>query len=183
MHLKAPTVLALLALIGCAGSGGGCGTSCGGALVTKDKDGRPIAFAGSKLDNVAQVRITKNGFNFLNAQHLNDLLANLNGSADSAVSIPCTERHIGLDLCGLPFGIGTEFTSVFIGDSNFDGVCGSGEGPKAHIKFKDVTWGLDQTNQILRAKLLAHVWTDPIYIRTKEAHSSLCNGTTPVQAR
>jgi MYXO-CTERM domain-containing protein len=179
----AAAALAILALVGCSGgSGSGCGSSCGGALKTTDNNGQPIKFIGQKLDNVAQVRITKSGFDFLNAQHLNDLLTNLNGNAP-AISIPCIRQNIGLSLCGLPLGIGTEFNAIYIGDTDFSGTCTAGEGPLAHINFKQVTWGFDQTNQILKGKLMAHIWTDPIYIRTEEAHSSLCGGNSPVQAR
>ena len=141
--------LAIVALVGCSGgTGASCGSSCGGAFKTQDSNGKPIVFTGSKLPNVASVRITRSGFNFLNATHLNELLTNLNGNAP-AIAIPCTEQQIGLKLC--VGSIGTEFTSVFIGDNNFDNSCVTGTSPQAHISFKEVTWGLDTTNQIIEA--------------------------------
>lgn len=78
-------LFAALAALGCpGGSGGGCGSSCGGAFKTKNPDGTPIKFTGSRLDNAAQVRITSSGLGFLDAAHLNDVIASLNG--DSSLS-------------------------------------------------------------------------------------------------
>ncbi len=51
-------LVAALVAVGCSGgNGGGCGSSCGGAFKTKNPDGTPIKFTGSRLDNVAQVRV------------------------------------------------------------------------------------------------------------------------------
>src|SRR2546423_1412375 len=48
------TALAIVALAGCSGgTGASCGSSCGGAFVTKNPDGTPIKFVGTKLTNVA----------------------------------------------------------------------------------------------------------------------------------
>ncbi len=174
-------VLAILFLAGCAGgAGNSCGSSCGGAFVTKDVNGAPIVFSGQRLDNVAQLRVTQSGFAFLNADHLNNILTSLNGSTP-ALGIPCTHINTSpfpLNVCPV-----TEFDGVFIGDSNFDGSCTTADDTLAHITFKDATWGFDKADQILRMKLTAHIFTDPIYIRTDEAHSSLCSGNSPIQAR
>src|SRR6266851_5134749 len=72
---------AALIAAGCSGGGGGCGSSCGGAFKTVDDQGRPFPTPGDRLDNVAQVRLTKSGFDFLNAAHLNEVLASLNGES------------------------------------------------------------------------------------------------------
>jgi hypothetical protein len=73
---------AALVAVGCSGgTGGGCGTSCGGAFRTKDDQGHPIKFNGTRVDNAAQVRLTQSGFNFLNASHLNDIVGALNGES------------------------------------------------------------------------------------------------------
>src|SRR5207253_6124875 len=79
---------AALVAVGCSGgSGGGCGSSCGGAFKTVDSQGHPFKFTGTRLDNVAQVRLTKSGFNFLNASHLNDILGAIKNG--EGLSIPC----------------------------------------------------------------------------------------------
>lgn len=175
---------AALVAVGCSSSGGGCGGSCGGAFKTRDAQGRAIVFTGSKLDNVAQVRVTRKGFDFLNATHLNDLIGDLNNSTSGGLSLPCIDAGVLLNACG--FGTGFHF-SLIAGDANFNGVCDPGEGTPLHMSFKDVSWTLlpstASTAGTLRAHIISHVKTGDIYIRTREAHSSLCSGNTPIQAR
>jgi len=61
---------AALVAAGCSGStGGGCGSSCGGAFKTVDASGAPIRYTGTRIANVAQVRLTRSGFTFLDAGH------------------------------------------------------------------------------------------------------------------
>ena len=176
-------VLAILLVAGCTtGGSGGCGGSCGGAFVTHlPPDGGPaVQFVGTKLDNVAQIRITQSGLSFFNKDTLNTVLANLNGGAGGAgLSSPCTDKLPKIDLCGI--GI-TKFEGI-VGDANFNGKCDPGEGAPLSVVFNKIDWGLDQDHQILRARLNANIFTE-VYIRTKEAHSTLCDGdTAPIQAR
>ena len=179
---RSPLVLALaLIAAGCAGSGGGCGGSCGGAFKTVDAQGRPFKFTGSKLDNVAQVRVTKSGFDYLNATHLNEILSSLSGS----VRIPCVgPSQVFKCTAGVQ-------VSVVAGDTNFNGTCDPDEATPLSITFKDVSWILDPASKTLRAHLVTHIKTGDIYVRTVEAHSCICGGTvfcssheySPIQAR
>lgn len=189
-------LVVVLIVAGCSGSGPSCGSSCGGVFVTKDGDGKPLQFDGTRLSNVAQVRVTKSGFNFLNEKHLNDLLGQLNG-ADGGFNIPCKdfqqkdnpdggapfEGPPFIDLCSIPF-VGTQF-SMMMADSNFNDVCDPGEGAPLRLSFKSLSWTLNPDTHILSAHILAHVKTDAIYLRTREAHSSFvfCNSMQPIQAR
>lgn len=177
-------LVAALVAVGCSSSGGGCGGSCGGAFKTKDAQGHPIVFTGSKLDNVAQVRVTRAGFDFLNATHLNDLIGDLNAGTSSGLSLPCVDGGVLLNACG--FGTGFHF-SLIAGDTNFNGVCDAGESTPLHMTFKDVKWTMippaGSSTGTLRAHIIAHVKTGDLYIHTKEAHSTLCSGNTPIQAR
>jgi len=165
---------AALIAVGCSGStGGGCGTGCT-AFKTKDANGLPIVYHGSRLDNVAQVRLTKSGFNFLNATHLNSILSDLNNGTAGGFTFPCTGpiAPSALDLCSI--GV-TRFTFM-IADEDFNNVCGSSEGAKLYMDFKDVSWVLDSANNILRAHLIAHIHTGDIYVHTVEDHSTICSG-------
>src|SRR5207253_1024696 len=108
---------AALVAAGCSGSGSGCGSSCGGAFETADSQGRPFRFAGQRLDNAAQLRVTRSGLDFLDATHLNGLLAALNASG-SDLAIPCFDAGTVLS-CGQTLGL-TQITAV-AGDSNFNG--------------------------------------------------------------
>jgi MYXO-CTERM domain-containing protein len=177
-------LVAVLLAVGCSSSGGGCGGSCGGAFKTKDAQGHPIVFTGSKLDNVAQVRVTRAGFDFLNASHLNDLIGDLNAGTSGGLSLPCVDAGTLLNAC---IGSTGFHFSLVAGDTNFNGVCDAGESTPLHMSFKDVKWTLlpstASTAGTLRAHIISHVKTGDIYIRTKEAHSSLCSGNTPIQAR
>src|SRR5437764_5219178 len=88
---------AALVAVGCSGgSGGGCGSSCGGAFKTVDNQGHPFKLNGTRLDNVAQVRLTKSGFNFLDATHLNDVLGQF---SSGTLSVPCIEKPISTNTC------------------------------------------------------------------------------------
>src|SRR5512141_2495563 len=90
---------AALVAVGCSGgTGGGCGSSCGGAFKTKDDQGNPIKYTGTRLSNVAQVRVTQSGFSFLNAEHLNDVIGQLNASA-GGLKIGCIDAGTLLDVC------------------------------------------------------------------------------------
>src|SRR6185436_2059597 len=73
--------LAVFIAAGCSGGGGGCGSSCGGAFRTADDHGNKIIYNGDRLSNVAQVRLTKSGFDFLDAKNLNSILGALNGDS------------------------------------------------------------------------------------------------------
>ncbi len=183
-HIRFILAAALVA-VGCSSSGGGCGGSCGGAFKTKDAQGHPIVFTGSKLDNVAQVRVTRAGFDFLNAAHLNDLIGDLNAGASGGLSLPCIDGGPPLlNACVVSTGF---YFSVVAGDNNFNGVCDPGETTPLHMTFKDVKWTLlpasGSTPGTLRAHIISHVKTGDLYLRTKEAHSTLCSGNTPIQAR
>ena len=175
---------AALVAVGCSSSGGGCAGSCGGAFKTKDGAGKPFVFTGSKLDNVAQVRVTRAGFDFLNAAHLNDLIGDLNAGTSGGLSLPCVDAGVLLNAC-----VGTTgfHFSLVAGDTNFNGVCDPGEATPLHMTFKDVKWTMippaGSTPGTLRAHIVAHIKTGDIYIRTKEEHSTLCPGNTPIQAR
>lgn len=171
---------ALLLAVGCAGSGSSCGSSCGGAFKTTDAQGRPFKYTGDRNSNFAQVRISQAGFNFLNAGTLNDLLAGIN-SQGNLLNIPCFETP---ELNGCLGGF-LDITKVraLIGDSNFDAACTAADGTPITMTFKEVTWSMDAANQLLKAKIIAHIKSGALYFRTKEAHSSLCSGTTPIQAR
>lgn len=167
---------AALVAAGCSG-GGGCGTSCGGAFKTVGDQGHPIRFTGARLDNVAQVRLTRSGFNFLNASHLNEILGALNSGA--GLSMPCIEKDNLLDACLGSFGL--RF-SILAGDTNFDGSCDGADATPLHIAFKDVSWILVPPST-LRAHIVMHLKTGDIYLRTKEEHSTLCGGTSAIQLR
>ncbi len=311
---------AALIAAGCSGGGGGCGSSCGGAFKTVDDQGRPFPTPGDRLDNVAQVRLTKSGFDFLNAAHLNEVLASLNGesairqtftapaginaavfwyravcpgnvahgwatatlqdntastvttvlprtcsntgswtqvtapltekhsytltlanhdaddaagptftfyddvsvtgpsnpikngtfevgslagwgsagtaeidrlphsggyaaqvgSSSPGVSIPCIDAGTLFNLCS-PFNITR--VHLIAGDENFNGVCDPGDKTPLHITFKDVSWTLDPIHNALKAHLVMHLKTGDIYLRTVEEHSSICRGTSAIQAR
>ena len=171
---------AALVAVGCSGgSGGGCGSSCGGAFVTQNPDGTPIHYTGDKLSNVAQVRVTKSGFNFLNATHLNDILSALNNGAAGGFTIPCIDAGTLLDVCS-PLSI-TRF-SALVADQNFDDTCNAGEGAKLFMNFKQVSWIMDAPNNTLKAHMLTHIESGDIYVRSKEDHSSICGGY-PAQFR
>ena len=173
-----PVALALLVLAGCAGTTD-CGGSCGGAFVTKEADGGVVEWGlRQKIDNVASVRVTKAGFTFLNADHLNKLIKNLNDNV-VPVKVPCTDLGTLVEICTL---VDIKF-SALVGDTNFNGVCDANEGANVKIVFRDVTWGMDTVNQQLRARVVAHIETDDVYVRTKEAHSTLCGGNSPILGR
>jgi hypothetical protein len=320
---------AALVAVGCSGgTGGGCGNSCGGAFRTKDDNGKPIKYTGTRLDNVAQLRVTTSGFTWLNAAHLNDVVGALNG--DSSISqsfkapdtasklsfwyrVTCPTQtghgyasaalhdnvedttatvliqtcsstgawaqitpvslkpkhtytlflsnHDGADVSTATYtdyddvavttspapakpiianggfetnglesweAAGTaELTSaaphsgassarvgktspgfsipcidagtllnaclgstgfhfhVLAGDSALSGnldTCKTEKTP-LHLTFKDVSWALDPTHNVLKAHLVMHLQTGDIYVRTVEEHSTLCNGTSAIQAR
>ena len=163
---------AALVAVGCSGgTGGGCGSSCGGAFVTTNPDGTPFHYTGDRLSNVAQVRLTRSGFNFLNATHLNDILSALNNGAAGGFTIPCIDAGTVLDACvgtaGLHF-------SAMVADQNFNNVCDAGEGAKLYMTFKDVSWIMDAPNNTLKAHILAHIQTGDIYVHSKEDHSIIC---------
>ncbi|HUJ26786.1 MAG TPA: hypothetical protein VLW85_12255 [Myxococcales bacterium] len=165
---------AALVAVGCSGgTGGGCGSSCGGAFVTQNPDGTPFHYTGDKLANVAQVRVTRSGFNFLNATHLNDILTALNNGAAGGFTIPCIDAGT---LFHLDLGIACFNFSAMVADQNFNDVCDSGEGAKLFINFKNVSWTMDAPNNTLKAHILAHINTGDIYVHSKEDHSILCNG-------
>ena len=170
---------AALVAVGCGSSGGGCAGSCGGAWKTIPAP-QLTAAKSSRLDNVAQLRVTQSGFNFLNETHLNQLIGNLNG-ASGGLGVPCVDLKVLTDTCFGNFGL---HFSAIAGDTNFNGVCDAGETTPVHITFRKLTWGLDPTNQQLKAHLVAHIETGDIYLHTKEAHDTLCNGPVePIQAR
>ena len=165
---------AALFAVGCSGSsGGGCGSSCGGVFKTVDDSGNPIRFTGSRLANVAQVRVTKSGFSFLNADHLNDIIGALNSGTSGGFTIPCIDAGTLLDAC--VGTVGFHFSAI-VADQNFNNTCDTGEGGKLFLNFKDVTWTLDPANNILNAHLLTHIRTGDIYVHTKEDHSTICSG-------
>jgi hypothetical protein len=316
---------AALIAVGCSGgTGGGCGSSCGGAFKTADAQGNPIKYTGSRLDNVAQVRVTRSGFNFLDATHLNDILSTLNGDsslsqsftapagtntlsfwyrvvcpgsllhgwatatlrdttahstavllaptctntgsfvqvstplvaghkyhlvlsnhdgndsagptysyfddvavsgtttadpiqnggfegglgfwtssgstqlsntrhggADSAqvgttspgVKVPCVDAGEVFNACNVLGFLDITKVNLLAGDENFNMACDPGEGTPLHITFRDVRWILDPARSVLKAHLIMHLKTGDIYLRTREEHSSLCNGTSAIQAR
>ena len=193
---------AALVAVGCSGgSGGGCTSSCGGAFKTKDAQGNPIVYTGTRLSNVAQVRVTQSGFTFLNAQHLNDILTQLNASS-GALSIGCIDAGTLFNACGVLGFIDITKVHLLAGDEAFTGnpkACTGDPGdpnhvppipptPKEagtplHITFKDVTWAMDPVNNVLKAHLVMHLKTGDMYIRTVEEHSSLCGKTSAIQAR
>ena len=188
---------AALVAVGCSGgTGGGCGSSCGGAFVTKDANGNPIHYTGSRLPNVAQVRITQSGFSFLNATNLNDIVGQLNANS-GGLKIGCIDAGTLLSVCS-PINV-TQF-HVLAGDEGFYGTvknCVGDPGDPAHgiaptpaeagtplhITFKDVQWGLDPTNNVLKAHIVMHLKTGDLYVRTVEEHSTLCSATSAIQAR
>ena len=166
---------AALVAVGCSGStGGGCASSCGGVFKTVDSSGNPIHYTGTRLANVAQVRLTRSGFTFLNANHLNDILGALNSGTAGGFTIPCTPAPNPLvNAC-----VGTTgfyFTAI-VGDENFNDVCDPGEGAKLNMTFKDVSWALDPTRNTLKAHLVTHLKTGDLYVHTLEDHSIICNG-------
>jgi MYXO-CTERM domain-containing protein len=198
--LRRPALAALLLAAGCAGSGSGC-SSCGGAFKTtgvgSDGPNTPYRFQGPRIDNGAQVRLTRSAFDqLLSAPALNQVLANLGaaglsvpclgpaavGGADPLPSF-CACKSCPAGSTQLPgnFLDLTKF-GLIIGDANFDGVCSPGESTPVTLQFKQVTWSLDPANQLLKAKIVLHVKA-ALYLRTLEAHSSLCSGTTPIQGR
>ena len=186
--------------MGCSGgSGGGCGSSCGGAFKTKDDQGKPIVYTGTKLSNVAQVRVTKSGLAFLNADHLNDVISQLNNNA-GGLKIGCIDAGQIFNACGILGFIDITRVHLLAGDEQLTGDpkrCTGDAGDPAHgipptpqepgtpihITFKDVTWALDPTNNVLKAHLVMHLKTGDMYIRTVEEHSSLCGSTSAIQAR
>jgi MYXO-CTERM domain-containing protein len=196
--------------VGCSGTGSSCGSSCGGAFKTvgvgTDGPNVPYRYAGSTLDNVAQVRITKSAFDSLfSAGSLNDVLAGLGNT----LAVPCFDpkHHDPADTahpnscgvgtlpsfcactsCGncstnLPGGfVDISKFGLIIGDANFNGVCDAGETTPVDLKFKQVAWTLDAGSQMLKAKIILHIKA-ALYLRTIEAHSSFCTNTTPIQGR
>jgi hypothetical protein len=140
--------------------------------------GAPFKFTGTRLDNVAQVRLTRSGFNFLSASHLNDILAALN---PGTLAIPCSDVPIKANTCFLGNTLGTKFEAL-IGDNNFSGACEQSERTPVQLQFKSVTWQLEPASQALHVALVVHVKTGDIFVRTKEEHSTLCGGTSPIQA-
>lgn len=182
---------AALVAVGCSGgTGGGCGSSCGGAFKTKDDQGNPIRYTGTKLSNVAQVRVTQSGFSFLNADHLNDVISQLNASS-GGLKIGCIDAGTLLDVCS-PIDV-TRF-HVLAGDEQFKGTVADCVGDSAHgiaaepgtplhITFKDVTWSMDPAHNTLNAHIVMHLKTGDLYVRTIEEHSTLCGATSAIQAR
>ena len=188
---------AALVAVGCSGgTGGGCASSCGGAFKTTDDQGNPIKYTGTRLANVAQLRVTQSGFSFLNAEHLNDVIGQLNASA-GGLKIGCIDAGTLLDVCS-PLDV-TRF-HVLAGDEQFTGdpkQCTGDAGDPAHgipptpaepgtplhITFKDVTWAMDPANNVLKAHLVMHLKTGDLYVRTVEEHSTLCGDTSAIQAR
>jgi|GEM_PF-1929371 len=172
-------LVAALVAVGCGSSGGGCGGSCGGALKAIPAPVLTAAKTG-RLDNAAQLRVTKSGFNFLDEKHLNEILARLNGAA-SGFGVPCADLGVVTDVCA--GSIGLHFSAI-AGDTNFNNQCDPGETTPLHLTFKKLAWNLDPASQQLRAQLVAHLKTGDIYLHTKEAHDSLCGGPVePIQAR
>jgi hypothetical protein len=165
--------------VGCSGSGGGCDSSCGGVFSTTDGNDNPIKFTGTRLDNVAQLRVTASGFSFLNAAHLNDIFLQLSKSA--SLAIPCFGPEQVVQ-CSSTFGL-TE-ANVLIGDTNFNAQCDATDTTPIHATFKNVSWSLDPAHNALRAHILLHLKTGDLYVRTLERHSSLCSdSSSPIQAR
>ncbi|TMA22311.1 MAG: hypothetical protein E6J88_14450, partial [Deltaproteobacteria bacterium] len=157
---------AALVAVGCSGgSGGGCGSSCGGAFKTKDDQGKPIVYTGTKLSNVAQVRVTKSGLAFLNADHLNDVISQLNNNA-GGLKIGCIDAGQIFNACGILGFIDITRVHLLAGDEQLTGDpkrCTGDAGDPAHgipptpqepgtpihITFKDVSWALDPANNVL----------------------------------
>ena len=165
---------AALVAVGCSGStGGGCGSSCGGVFKTVDASGAPIHYTGTRLANVAQVRLTKSGFAFLNADHLNDILGALNSGTSGGFTIPCIDAGTVLDAC--VGSTGFHFSAI-VADQNFNNTCDAAEGGKLYLSFKDVAWSLDAANNVLKAHIVTHIKTGDIYVHTKEDHSTICGG-------
>ena len=144
------------------------------------------------------MRITRSGLTFLNAEHLNDVLGQLNGNS-GGLKIGCTDAGTLLNVCS-PLNI-TRF-HLLAGDEEFtgdpdrcNGKAGDPNhvppippipaeaGTPLHITFKDVSWTLDPTGNVLKAHLVMHLKTGDIYLRTVEEHSSICSGTSALQAR
>src|SRR4051812_27619494 len=182
---------AVLLAVGCSGGSGGCGTSCGGAFRTQDDQGKAVVYTGDRLPNVAQVRITRSGLAFLNADHLNDVITQLNNST-GALKINCIDAGQIFNACGILGFLDITRIHLLAGDSQLTGnpdkckgTNGQAQEPGTpiHIQFKDVSWALDPVNNVLRAHLVMHLKTGDLYIRTTEAHSSLCGSTSPIQAR
>ena len=174
-------LVAALVAAGCSSSGG----SCGGSFKTRDGQGHPIVFTGSKLDNVAQVRVTRQGFDFLNAAHLNDLIGDLNAGTSGGLGLPCIDANEVFNACSY----GITKMHVLAGDANFNGRCDPGESTPLHLTFKDVRWTMippaGSSAGTLRAHIVTHIKTGDIYVRTIEAHSSslFCGQNQPIQAR
>ena len=165
---------AALVAAGCSGStGGGCASSCGGVFKTVDTSGNPIHYSGTRLANVAQVRLTRSGFNFLNADHLNDILGALNSGAAGGFTIPCIDAGVLSDYC--LGSTGFRFSAI-VADQNFNNTCDAGEGAKLFLTFKDVQWTLDGVGNTLQAHVVTHIRTGDIYVHTKEDHSTICGG-------
>ncbi|MGZ6142649.1 MAG: hypothetical protein ACXWLM_04880, partial [Myxococcales bacterium] len=186
--------------MGCSGgTGGGCGSSCGGAFKTKDDQGNPIKYTGSRLSNVAQVRVTQSGFSFLNADHLNDVIGQLN-AASGGLKIGCIDAGTIFNACNVLGFLDITKVHLLAGDEAFTGdpkQCTGDPGDPAHgiaptpaepgtplhIQFHDVTWTMDPANNVLKAHLVMHLKTGDMYIRTVEEHSSICGSTSALQAR
>src|SRR5712692_7270691 len=113
--------------------------------------GAPFKFTGTRLDNVAQVRLTRSGFNFLTASHLNDILAALN---PGTLAIPCSDVPIKTNTCFLGNTLGTKFEAL-IGDNNFSGACEQSEKTPVQLQFKSVTWQLEPELDGCLLRLLA----------------------------
>lgn len=193
---KRPVRLALaaaLVAVGCSGGSGGCGSSCGGAFKTKDDQGNPIVFTGQRLSNVAQVRVTRSGLAFLDAQHLNDVITQLN-NATGGLHIKCIDAGTIFNACGILGFIDLTRVHLLAGDEQLTGDPAKCTGDPAHgiaqepgtplhIQFKDVSLTPDPVNNALHVHLVMHLKTGDMYIRTVEEHSDLCGSTSAIQAR
>src|SRR5205807_10355229 len=116
-------------------SGGGCGSSCGGAFKTKDDQGSPIHYTGTRLSNVAQVRVTRSGFTFLNADHLNDVLSQLNNNA-GGLKINCIDAGEIFNACGILGFIDITKVHLLAGDEQLTGdvkQCKGDPGDPSHV--------------------------------------------------
>ncbi len=162
---------ALLFAVGCSGTGSSCGSSCGGAVTTTLPDGGPFKYVGSKLDNTITFRITQDGLDQLNAQALNQVIGNLGGDAGVAYNIPCI-GPISLLSCSTSFG--TTQLNLIAGDENFDGQCTAADGTPLHLTFNNVVFTLDPAAQVLHTKIYVNIKSGDFYLRTVEAHSSIC---------
>ena len=172
--------VALLFAVGCSSSGSSCGQACGGAFTTTDANGKPFKFTGDRLQNVAQLRVTQTGFNFLTADHLNQLL----GAVQGSIAVPCIDKPL-TNVCNLP--VLPDKLEVLLGDDQFLGSCTEPAGvpqpgTPVHLTFKSVNWSLNPSENTLHLQLVVHVKTGDIYIRTVESHSTICSGNNPIQA-